>query len=187
MRYQAIQPIATLRLISPLGRSMKEWTGIEIERASQALKQASATILGRMIFEYSRLDMALGLMIVWANQGAQLETLTKRVADFMFLKRLELLADLTSRKYQDNPETLTAHAEWLAEAHAVREERNTLVHGRWGVDPRASKWLTSLVFRPMNRLNVVTPSRSSRRFCYTCSSCSNLWLRSGRRGRCEAP
>ncbi len=138
---------------------MKEWSGIEVERASQGLEQASATILGRMIFEYSRLDMALGLMIVWANQGTQLETLTKRVADFVFHKKLELLADLTTRKYNGNTEVLAAHAEWLAEAHAVREERNALVHGRWGVDPMSNQ--------VVNVLGLPTGEQIERRYTIT--------------------
>jgi len=60
---------------------MKEWTGIEIERVRQGLEQESATTLGRMIFEFSRLDMNLGLMLAWAHEGSQLKKLTKMVAD----------------------------------------------------------------------------------------------------------
>jgi hypothetical protein len=118
---------------------MKEWTGIEVERARQGLEQASSAILGRMIFEYSRLDMALGLMLVWANEGSQLEGLTKSVAGFTFHKKLEFLAELARTKYQTNQEAMGAHASWLAEAHALRGERNDLVHGRWGVDPMSNQ------------------------------------------------
>lgn len=146
---------------------MKEWTGIEIERASQGLEQASATILGRMIFEYSRLDMALGLMIVWVNEGAQLESLTKRIADFVFHKKLELLADLMTRKYHGNVEALAAYAEWLEEAHAVREERNALVHGRWGVDPMSNQ--------VVNVLGLPTGEQVERR--YTIAELKALLLR----------
>lgn len=114
---------------------MKEWTGIEVERARQGLEQASSSILGRMIFEYSRLDMALGLLLVWANEGSHLERLTKLVAGYTFHKKLEALAEFARTKYQANQVALDAHASWLAEAHVVRSERNDLVHGRWGVDP----------------------------------------------------
>ena len=65
---------------------MKEWTGTEIERARQSLEQASATTLGRMIFEYSRLDMNLGLMLAWAHEGSELERLTKLVSGYTFHK-----------------------------------------------------------------------------------------------------
>lgn len=146
---------------------MKEWTGIEIERASQGLEQASATILGRMIFEYSRLDMALGLMLVWADQGSQLESLTQRVSSFVFHRKLEFLADLTTKKYQSNSGALAAHTEWLAEAHAVREERNALVHGRWGVDPIGNQVI--------NVLGLPTGEQVERR--YTIAQLKTLLLR----------
>lgn len=113
---------------------MKEWTGIEIERARQGLEQASATILGRMIFEFSRLDMHLGLMLAWAHEGSQIETLTMKVSGYTFHKKLHFLAELSQSKYQDNQEALDAHATWLAEAHEVRANRNDLIHGRWGID-----------------------------------------------------
>ena len=113
---------------------MEEWTGIEIERARHGLEQASSTILGRMLFEFSRLDMALGLMLVWSNEGSQLERLTKLVAGYGFHKKLELLAELARARYQANAAALEAHTSWLNEAHMVREERNDLVHGRWGID-----------------------------------------------------
>lgn len=113
---------------------MKEWTGIEIERARQGLEQASATTLGRMIFEFSRLDMALGLMLVWAYDGSQLEKLTKTVSGYTFHKKLDLLAELAREKYQANQEAMEAHTKWSAEAHKVRTNRNNLIHGRWGVD-----------------------------------------------------
>lgn len=113
---------------------MKEWTIIEIERARQGLEQASATTLGRMIFEFSRLDMNLGLMLAWAHEGSQLEKLTKMVASCTFHKKLDFLAELAQSKYQANQEAIDAHASWLAEAHEVRANRNDLIHGRWGVD-----------------------------------------------------
>jgi len=113
---------------------MKEWTGIEIERARQGLEQASATTLGRMIFEFSRLDMNLGLMLVRAHEGSQLEELTKKVSGYTFHKKLDLLEELSKSKYQGNHKAMNAYAKWLAEAHQVRANRNDLIHGRWGID-----------------------------------------------------
>jgi len=113
---------------------MKEWTGIEIESARQGLEQASTTTLGRMIFEFSRLDVALGLMLAWAHEGSQLEKLTKMVSGYTFHKKLEFLAELAQSKYQANQEAMDAYVTWLAEAQEVRSNRNDLIHGRWGVD-----------------------------------------------------
>jgi len=135
---------------------MKEWTGIEIERAREALEQASSAILGRMIFEFSRLEMNLGLVLVWANEGSKLEGLTKSVAGFTFHKKLEFLEELVRTKYQTNQEAMGAHANWLAEAHTLRGERNDLVHGRWGVEPTSNQ--------VVNVVGLPTGEQSERRY-----------------------
>lgn len=116
---------------------MKEWTGIEIERARQELEQASATILGRMLFEYSRLDMNLGLMLAWIDGGAKLEAMTEQVSkpQFSFGEKLKLLNKLAQKKYNGKVKALAAHEKWGEEANAIRELRNVLIHGRWGVEP----------------------------------------------------
>lgn len=113
---------------------MKEWTDLEIEHARQALEQASATTLGLMVFEFSRLDISLGLILAWAHEGSQLENLTKMVAGYSFHKKLDFLAELSQSKYQANQEAIDAYALWLTEANEVRTNRNDLIHGRWGVD-----------------------------------------------------
>ena len=113
---------------------MKEWTGIEIERARQSLEHAAATILGRMIFAFSRLDVALALHLVWSNQGSRLEELTKEVEVLTFQKKLDFLQDLVTAKYNDQ-EANSLYGQWLKDAHATRTMRNELVHGRWGTAP----------------------------------------------------
>lgn len=43
---------------------------------SKATERAAAELLGRMIFAFSRLDMALGLCIVWTGGGRNIESLS---------------------------------------------------------------------------------------------------------------
>ena len=114
---------------------MKDWTGVEIEAARRGLEQASAGILGRMLFEFSRLDVALGLFLVWSGQGQQLEKLTRIVGEYSFHKKLDFLKELADAKYSSNPEGQSNYGQWLADAHVTRLVRNDLVHGRWGTDP----------------------------------------------------
>lgn len=114
---------------------MKEWTGVEIETARRGLEQASAGILGRMLFEFSRLDVALGLFLVWSGEGHQLEKLTKIVGEYSFHKKLDFLKELADGKYSCNTEVQSNYCQWLADAHTTRLIRNDLVHGRWGTDP----------------------------------------------------
>jgi hypothetical protein len=113
----------------------KDWTGIEIERARQGLEDASALILGRMIFAFSRLEMVLGLALVWSDGGAQLDRLSKLIADFSFHKKLDFLQQCVDAKYKGENEPSSLYAKWLEHAHLVRITRNELVHGRWGIEP----------------------------------------------------
>jgi len=114
---------------------MPAWTGIEIEEERDRLEREAATILGYMLFEYSRLDMELGVFLVWSNEGKELDKLTKKLSDYNFNKRLEFLQKLVQAKYADTPQPNEIYASWLADAHETRSIRNQLFHGRWGVKP----------------------------------------------------
>jgi hypothetical protein len=114
---------------------MKEWTGTQIELAATDLEQAASAILGRMLFEFSRLDVTLGLFLVWAGEGRQLEEITNKVGELTFHKKLDFLKELVDDKYAGNLEARSHYTKWLTDAHSTRDRRNELVHGRWGTDP----------------------------------------------------
>ncbi len=114
---------------------MWKGTGIEIERTRQSLEHASATVLGRMLFAFSRLDVALALHLVWSNGGSQLEGLTKKFDETSFSKKLEFLEELVTTKYKDEKQAHLLYDQWLKDANAMRNLRNDLVHGRWGINP----------------------------------------------------
>jgi hypothetical protein len=115
--------------------TMRNWTGIEIEAERERLEREAASILGYMLFEYSRLDMELGMMVVWTGEGQRLEKLTTKYNQSNFHKKLDFLKKQAASKYAASPEALTAHTRWLDAADRVRECRNKLVHGRWGIEP----------------------------------------------------
>ena len=114
---------------------MRSWTGIEIEAERVRLELEAASILGYMLFEYSRLDMELGMMVVWTDDGRKLEKLTTDLNESNFYTKLDCLKKEVARKYATSPRALAAHSGWLVAAHRVREGRNKLVHGRWGIEP----------------------------------------------------
>jgi hypothetical protein len=114
---------------------MRSWTGIEIEAERERLEREAASILGYMLFEYSRLDMELGMMVVWADDGQRLEKLTTEYNQSNFNKKLRQLEKQAASKYAASPEALSTHARWLDAADRARECRNKLVHGRWGIEP----------------------------------------------------
>ena len=114
---------------------MKAWTGTEIQEEHDRLERDAATVLGLMIFEYTRLDMELGWLLSWADGGTSLERLTKKLGPLSFSKRLEHLEKSVASKFQGQPEVAATYQDWLSDAHAIRELRNQLFHGRWAVQP----------------------------------------------------
>ncbi len=118
---------------------MSELNAGQVWEAREGLEQGAATVLGKMLFEFSRLDVNLGLCVVWTEGGQRLEELTKRVAEFTFHKKLDFLNQFVEQSLPQGSKRHTAYTEWIARAHASRLRRNQLVHGRWGVDPMQSQ------------------------------------------------
>jgi hypothetical protein len=106
---------------------------------SKATERAGAELLGRMIFAFSRLDMALGLCIVWTGGGRNIESLSNQVPNWTFHSRLDYLTELlTASRARDDADRI-AYEAWIADAHALRRCRNDMVHGRWAVNGDGSK------------------------------------------------
>lgn len=92
-----------------------------------------------MIFEFSRLDMALGLCIVWTDGGRNIESLSNQVPDWTFHRRLDYLTELvTSSRARDHADRI-AYEAWITDAHVLRKCRNEMIHGRWAVSGDGSK------------------------------------------------
>lgn len=107
----------------------------EVRAECNDLERDAATVLGYMLFEYSRLDMELGLFLVWSDKGRRLDQLSKTLNEENFSKRLEHLEKRAKVKYSDGP-AADQYAKWLRDAHAIRSLRNQLFHGRWGFIPQ---------------------------------------------------
>lgn len=83
-----------------------------------------------MLFAFGRLEFALGL---WVANIAQISY--RAAASFHGrLRELERAVDLCCA---DGSPAKAAYKEWIARAQAVRNTRNQLIHGRWGVDPES--------------------------------------------------
>ena len=107
--------------------------------ASEQLETDAALILGKMLFSFSRLDMAIGLLLVWKDGGRELEELTIKIANYSFHKKLALMEKLVEAKYAITSPAHSEYAEWMQDAHDKRTTRNKLVHGRWGPEVRKNK------------------------------------------------
>jgi hypothetical protein len=113
---------------------MKDITAGEHHGRELALEAAGATLLGKMLFAFSRVDVSLGLCLVWVDAGSRIESLTKQVVDLGFGKRLEYLEETVNRVLPEGHPGRPDYFQWIRRAHAIRKIRNELVHGRWGVD-----------------------------------------------------
>src|SRR5690606_32499110 len=121
------------------------------------LEREAATILGFMLFEYSRLDMELGLFLSWSDNGSSLEKLTKKIGRFNFSKRLEYLQKSVALRFDGNLGVIGVYSAWISDAHSIRELRNELFHGRWCVELVAQR-VVNVVGLPNS------PDQSSKRY-----------------------
>jgi hypothetical protein len=96
--------------------------------AIEALKRDVATRLGSMVMEFSRLEMELGLLLYWADEGRDSASMAQRLRRANFNDRLKMLRD----KLAQEPGTHPDYRAWLVEANQARKLRNRLIHGRWG-------------------------------------------------------
>jgi hypothetical protein len=103
------------------------------------LEAAAASLLGHMLFEFSRIEVNLGLCLVWVDGGANLESLTPKVAELTFHAKLEQLATHVRLKLPAGSKRRAAYDHWVERMHIARAQRNRLVHGRWGIEAHRSK------------------------------------------------
>jgi hypothetical protein len=114
-------------------------TSGELWAHGQAMEAAAASLLGRMLFEFSRIDVNLALCLVWVNHGSNLESLAPKVSELSFHSKLGELAKHVQAKLPTGSKRRVAYERWIDRMHLARTQRNRLVHGRWGVEPRRNK------------------------------------------------
>lgn len=114
-------------------------TGAELQARRETLERDAAMTLGHMLFEFSRLDMNLGLCLVWVDGGASIEHMTKEAEAMTLNAKLDKLAKNVAAKLPAGSKWHTAYTAWIQRAHTVRQHRNALVHGRWGIEAHKGK------------------------------------------------
>lgn len=119
-----------------------ELTAAEVWKATEELEDAAATLLGRFMFAFSRLDVALGLCLVWLDGGKQIDALTPIVTALTFNQKLDALTGSVKTRVADRSTRRVEWSQWIEQAHAARALRNQLTHGRWGVDPYTAEAFT---------------------------------------------
>jgi len=116
-----------------------DWTGADLTAVREALELGAATALGQMLIEFSRLDLNLGLFLVAASPASDLVKRTEKIEAMTLEQRLTAIRRRVAKTWPRDTEAAQAFRHWLVAVHKVRQQRNQLVHGRWGVDPMAGK------------------------------------------------
>lgn len=98
-----------------------------VDAAGRRLKSRVALRLGRMVMEFSRLEMELGLALHGsAPQHARADLAFElRRADFS--ARLAMLRRPLGAQSRVHPD----YSQWTRDADAARRLRHRLIHGRW--------------------------------------------------------
>lgn len=118
---------------------MEEMTGGRLLAARAETEKGLAQRLGQMLIEFARLDMTLGLCLVWVDAGRGLDVLTPKVEAMSFHLKLLMLESEAAARLPEGSPGRAAYEQWIARANGMREVRNALVHGRWGVSADAAR------------------------------------------------
>lgn len=100
------------------------------EEAEQ-VERAMAEQLGWLLFAYSRIDVSLGLQLVWSDMARELPGLTHHYNNRGVGARMDFLRRRVAVVYAPDSDGGKAYAEFFTELDALRQIRNDLVHGRW--------------------------------------------------------
>ncbi|MFN7156216.1 MAG: hypothetical protein ACK4OE_21300 [Acidovorax sp.] len=104
-----------------------------------SMQTEAASLLGQMLFAFSRIDVNLGLCLAWMDDGKRLEALSKSIEGQNVHTKLQTLSKQVAEKFPAGSKRRAAYERWIERVHAAREQRNQMVHGRWGVEARRHK------------------------------------------------
>lgn len=112
---------------------MEEGTGAQIHAIARELELRAAELIGRMLFDFSRVEVNLALAIAWLDSGRRREEVIDQVERMSFSKKLACLSKAAAVSFPARSGPLVAYRRWIDRAHAARMLRNRFVHGRWGI------------------------------------------------------
>lgn len=104
----------------------------QIIQSLQTLEDAGATVIGKILFEFTRLDANLGTCLVNIESVQRVDEETNIVSKLDFDGRIKRLSKETNKKLQQNLVGLEFINNWILRANTARLKRNNLFHGRWG-------------------------------------------------------
>lgn len=92
------------------------------------LEDAGASLLGNLMFAFGRLEFNLGLFVRNIADGKYLDGSS-------FHARLASLSEAVKGGPHFEGFSREPYEDWIRRAHAMRQTRNDMVHGRWVPEP----------------------------------------------------
>lgn len=111
-----------------------------VDAAGRTLKRGVALRLGRMVMEFSRLEMELGLALYGSAAPHARKDMAFALRRADFSARLAMLRRHLAVQSRVHPE----YSEWARDADAARRLRNRLIHGRWDFRDPESREVTNV-------------------------------------------
>ena len=108
--------------------------------AGRKLKRGVALRLGRMVMEFSRLEMELGLALYGSAAKAERADMAFALRRADFSARLAMLRRHLAVQAHVHPD----YSAWARDADAARRLRNRLIHGRWDFRDPDSQEVTNV-------------------------------------------
>lgn len=100
----------------------------------QDIEQAAALQLGLILFEFGRFELGLNLCIACSIGGDTLDALNEVAEKSTVIGKLEWIERSVEQRFPKGTEARAEWRRWLLQAHDIRQVRNRLAHGRWGID-----------------------------------------------------
>lgn len=99
----------------------------------EELEDGASRLLGKLLFAFGRIEMNLALFLGGLQLDEPFDRVMARLEKCTFDDKLDILLDAVGQRYDDDIELYGHWAEWYMAADSLRDLRNRLAHGRWGI------------------------------------------------------
>jgi len=110
-----------------------EQTGKEMMEERGAFEAAATMLIGRLVLEWSRFDLAIGLAAVWADEGRNLDQYSEALNNRPAANRVRFIEKIMRKKFAPESVAYKLYSVWIRDADLIRECRNTIIHSRFGI------------------------------------------------------
>lgn len=114
---------------------ISKMTSSEMFARRDATEVEIATLIGQLVFSYSRLITDLHLCVAWHGHGKELDEYGNKAEDFAAADLIRKIEEQAKLIHGDKTDCFKKYQSWASRAHGIRNLRNTIMHSRWGIEP----------------------------------------------------